>query len=415
MTRARFTGLACAAIAGIAVITWTIASREPDLSNVSVTTIRALARELDSVRQRLRIPGMSLAIAEGGRLTWAHGLGQAHVEKAIPAGPDTIYHLASVTKPFGTTVVLQLVEEGRLQLDAPLSGFGINMKRSAPVRVWHVMSHTSRDPPGTRYRYDGSAFGILDRIVEQVTGQSFASELASRITRPLALRHTAPNPYDPQIDVSGPWAWFLGISAPTDEGVAQARTTFTDFGADRRSIESSLAMGYARRNGQWIWPAGLFGPLEPMPHPTSLFAGGGLVASAPDVARFSVALDEHRLLSAETLGRAYTPIVSPSGEVLPYGLGWFVQQYQGTKLVWHHGQSFEASSLIVKIPERRITFVALANSDGLSRWRRLGDHGDVLASPVAVLFLNWLASRKDADDYAKVSTAGHEQNRLRSP
>jgi hypothetical protein len=57
----------------------------------------------------------------------------------------------------------------------------------------------------------------------------------------------------------------------------------------------------------------------------------------------------------------------------------------------------ESSSLIVKIPERQVTFVILANSDGLSRWRRLGDNADVTASPAATLFLNWYSTRKPVD------------------
>jgi hypothetical protein len=63
------------------------------------------------------------------------------------------------------------------------------------------------------------------------------------------------------------------------------------------------------------------------------------------------------------------------------------------KIVWHFGQAYESSALVVKIPERQLTFVALANSDGLSRGRRLGDYPDVLRSPVATLFLNWAANR----------------------
>jgi hypothetical protein len=61
--------------------------------------------------------------------------------------------------------------------------------------------------------------------------------------------------------------------------------------------------------------------------------------------------------------------------------------------VWHYGHGFESSSLIVKIPAARVTFVILANSDGLSRWRSLGDRADVLASPAARLFLNWYSAR----------------------
>jgi CubicO group peptidase (beta-lactamase class C family) len=82
-----------------------------------------------------------------------------------------------------------------------------------------------------------------------------------------------------------------------------------------------------------------------------------------------------------------------SGAEFPYGLGWFVQMHQGTKVVWHFGQGLESSALLLKIPERQLTFVVLANSDALSRGLQLGDYGDVLRSPFAKLFLNWVARR----------------------
>jgi CubicO group peptidase (beta-lactamase class C family) len=129
-----------------------------------------------------------------------------------------------------------------------------------------------------------------------------------------------------------------------------------------------------------------------MGHPTSLFTGGGLVSSAPDVARFSIALDDGRLVKPATLKRAWTAIVTPDGRTLPYGLGWFVQRDEGRTLVWHYGHFFETSTLIVKIPERRMTFVVLANADGLSRWRNLGK-GNLLTSPAAALFLRWYSNQ----------------------
>ena len=137
----------------------------------------------------------------------------------------------------------------------------------------------------------------------------------------------------------------------------------------------------------------LTGLMAPMQHPTFLFASAGLVASAPDVARFSIALDQGLLLKAPTLARAWTAGTLSSGAEFPYGLGWFVQMYQGTKVVWHFGEGLESSALLLKIPERHVTFVVLANSDALSQGFQLGDYGDVLRSPFARLFLNWVAGR----------------------
>ena len=144
----------------VAVSAW-YAVREPDLALVRVETLSDLERELEALRVRLRIPGMSVAVAEGERIVWTRGFGVANRERGTAAGPNTIHHLASLTKPYASTVVLQLVDEHRLDLDAPVSRFGIAIERSRPVTVGHLLSHTSGEPPGTSYRYDGNAFGAL--------------------------------------------------------------------------------------------------------------------------------------------------------------------------------------------------------------------------------------------------------------
>ncbi len=326
-------------------------------------TLAEFEQELDALRERLRIPGMSAAIAQDGEVVWARGFGWADREGGVPAGPESIYHLASLTKPFASTVLLQLVEEGRLDLDAPVSEFGIQMESDDTVRVWHLLSHTSSSPPGTRYRYDGYAFGELSKVVEDVSDRSFAAELTDRVIRPLQLRHTAPNPED-------------------------ERGAFGESGLDRTAIERNQVREYAPAWGRSIWPSGLVGPMRPMERPTSFHTSAGLVASAPDVARFSIALSEGALLSDSMRALAMRPVVTPAGDTLPYGLGWFVQEQSGVTLVWHYGQWFSSSSLIVKVPARRLTFVLLANSDGLSRLRRLGDHGNLLKSPAATAFLD---------------------------
>jgi CubicO group peptidase (beta-lactamase class C family) len=376
-------------ILALLLVLFVLAVREPDFARIQVSSLSDLERELEGLRKRLRIPGMSAAIAEGDRVVWTRGFGMANLERGVVAGPDTIYHLASVTKPIASTVLLQLVDEGRLDLNAQISDFGLTMERSVPVRVWHLLSHTSEEKPGNTYRYDGNVFGNLTKVIEQVTGRPFARELTDRIIRPLGLTHTAPNPGD----LHGVSSLVVSF-APSPQDVEAARAIFATSGLERGPIEAGLAIGYARRWGRSIWPTGLFGPMRPMPHGFTLSTTSGLVASAPDVARFSIALDQGRLLKDSTRQRAWTSVVTPEGKTLPYGLGWFVQQAQHFSLVWHYGHGFEASSLLIKLPEHRVTFVILANSDGLSRWRSLGDDGDLFASPAAVLFLNWYSGRQ---------------------
>jgi CubicO group peptidase (beta-lactamase class C family) len=397
MARARRVTLRIAGVVIVSLATAWLAFREPDLSHVPVDSLGQLEQELESLRVRLRIPGMSAAIAGKDRILWAHGFGMANLERRVAAAPDTIYPLASLTKPYSSTIVLQLVEAGRLGLDDPVSRFGITMERSTPVTVRHLLSHTSDEPPGTRYRYDGNAFGGLTQVVERATGEPFVKALTDRIIRPLALTQTAPNPGEPRAFRS------LVASVTVAPGdVAKAREVFSTSGLDREPIERMLAQGYARAWGRWMWPSGLLGPMSPIAHGFTLSTTGGLVASAPDVARFSMALDQGLLLSNESRTRAWTPPETADGARLPYALGWFVQIVRGRKIVWHYGHALESSSLIVKVPDDEATFVILANSDGLSRWRGLGDSGDVTVSPAATLFLNWYFS-------ASRGSAGREQ------
>jgi CubicO group peptidase (beta-lactamase class C family) len=111
-----------------------------------------------------------------------------------------------------------------------------------------------------------------------------------------------------------------------------------------------------------------------------------LVASVYDYARYIVALNEHRFLRPGTQAIAFTPAKSTTGRDLPYGLGWFVETVEGTKIIWHYGYWNSVSSLVVMVPERDLTFLAFANSDALSRGFDLG-RGSVVRSPAALIFL----------------------------
>src|SRR5262245_11689577 len=143
----------CAALLGVHAIFWSAPA-------VGRTSLADFERDLAAMRETFDIPGMSAAIAERGRIIWARGFGLANREESSVATSDTVYHLASVTKPYGATVVLQLVDEGKLDLDQPVSDFGIRMDTIGPdARVRHLLSHTSSGTPGTVFRYDGNTYG----------------------------------------------------------------------------------------------------------------------------------------------------------------------------------------------------------------------------------------------------------------
>jgi CubicO group peptidase (beta-lactamase class C family) len=314
-------------------------------------TLASFEVELDVLRQELKIPGLSAAVVKDGQLAWARGLGFADVENRIPATPETTYHLASVTKPFAALVIMQLVQDSKLSLDDPVSRYGVTLPEGDAVTVGHLMSHTSAGTPGARYQYDGARYGLLSQVVLAATGRSLQDWLFERILSPLAMDDTAPAP--PATCAGLPFA-------PTCERVYAA-----------------IARPYL-----------LDGEFNPVPgfYQDSFNAGAGLISTVLDLARFDAAIEANSLVTADTKEQMFTPTVSTSGQRLPYGLGWFTQSYRGARLIWHTGFSPPSTSaLFLKLPEEGLSFIVLANTDGLSRPFATGD-GDVLKSLVAVTF-----------------------------
>jgi CubicO group peptidase (beta-lactamase class C family) len=125
--------------------------------------------------------------------------------------------------------------------------------------------------------------------------------------------------------------------------------------------------------------------------PKILNASAGLVSTVRDLARFDGALDDGVLLTPESRQLAWSPFISLGGVRQPYGLGWFVQTSEGVPLVWHYGYWEQFSSLYLRLPQKRLTLILLANSGELSARFNLGA-GSVTESPFARLFLRMFAS-----------------------
>lgn len=305
---------------------------------------------LESLRQQAHIPAISVAISENQRIAWSKGYGSADLGANRTASDTTVYHFASLTKPFASAVLLQLREEGRISLDDPVADYGIVLPSPGIIRIRHLLSHTSSGTPGTTYSYDGDRFSLLDSVIARATGGTFATELVQRVLQPLALTSIAPNP---------------------------GGAAFSATGFDRTTYQANLARGYTYANGSYT----------PTAYPTLFSSAAGLTGSVRDLAAFSMALDRGDVLSPASRDLAFAPTISLAGDTLPYGLGWFSTRYRGERVVWHYGLWTAISSLIIKVPSRGLTFVVLANTDGLSSRYPLAS-GRLDTSPWARAFLD---------------------------
>ena len=314
------------------------------------TAQRQFASRLDQLRRELAIPGMSAIVMAHDTVLWEGTFGVADISSQRPVTPETQFHLASLTKTFASTVVLELVDQGLVGLDDPISQYGLALPGPGMIRVRHLLSHTSEGVPGAQFRYTGDRFVLLDQVIQRATGQSFAVRVMERIITPLALDHTAPNPRNEAFAVSG---------------------------RDLQTYRAAMATGYGIDDRKL--------PVH-VTYPGSFSSAAGLVSTARDVARYSTALDAGQFLTPATRILAYTPARGAGNRVLPYGLGWFVSQVRGHTLVWHYGYWTGNSSLIIKEPVRGLTFVVLSNSDQLSARFKLGS-GDLMSSTIAQAFV----------------------------
>lgn len=165
----------------------------------------AFRNHLETIRQTLRIPGMSVAVVHRQEVIFAEGFGYANLEDSIPATPDSPYGLASVTKPVAAVLIMQLVEEDLIDLDSPATRYGVELPNSPSLTVRHLLTHTSDGTPGTGFYYDGNRYGLLGGVIQGATGATFSQLLSQRILLPLHMQSTALNP----IESWGTWAHHL--------------------------------------------------------------------------------------------------------------------------------------------------------------------------------------------------------------
>lgn len=353
-----------------------------------------LSADLDRVRQALGIPGMAAAVVQDHRLVWAQGFGFADLDNRVEADTHTPFGLASVTKPIAATLIMQLVEDGTVDLDRPVADYGVDVPRRSEVTVRHLLTHTSEGEIGSIHNYNGNRYGLLGGVIEGATGRTFASLLSERILVPLAMTDTALNPISSWGDTS--LAGFEDLWRTL--GWGELFEHYPD-------VYGRLAQPY-QFGDDYATTAGMY-------HLTHNPAAG-LNSSVVDLAKFDIALDTGRLLGESVQREMLSPAVSTAGSRndLAYGLGWYVQDYDGIQLVWHAGRwPPSTSALYLKVPSRDLAFIVLANTDNLTvAYPDIGI-GDVTHSTLALAFfhhflfplqhghqapnIDWTASERD--------------------
>ena len=318
--------------------------------------ISNLETYLESLRVQAGIPGMSAAVVQDGEIVWEHGFGYQNVNARVRATPDTPYLVGDISATLAAVLLLQCVEEKRITLDDPLTKYVSYPEPGVTLR--QALSHTSTGV----FNYSPERFAQLGPVLEFCVPQPYPKTVAHRLLDRLAMRDSVPGTN-------------LGATEP---GVPN--DLFEQADMDRyRSVIERMAVPY-KVEGR--------GRLQQTDVPIDgIGATSGLVSTVRDLARLEKAIDSGLLLRDETMQQAWNPVAARDGGPAPMGLGWFVQPHRAGRVVWHFGMVANAySSLVVKLPDRHLAFILLANSSGLSAPFQLGS-GDITRSLFATLFL----------------------------
>ena len=327
----------------------------------SVPSPTAKADPIDDYIQaqmaRNHIPGVAVAVVRAGRIEKLAGYGIANLEWNAPVGPDTAFQLASATKPLTGTALMLLVQEGKLDLDAPVTRYLDDVPESwSAITIRHLASHSAgikddlgpiattlegyeamkRLPPefapGERSTYGISGYIALMVLIERVGGEPFATFMSSRLFQPLGIVSTC---FDNATDRDG-----IRVA-----DLIPNRASVYEWGAGRQRVFQFLFGAHA-------------------------YSAGGLYSTTADLARWIVALDTEMLLSLASQEDMWTPQRLLNGESASFSMGWVVGSYRGQRTVGRSGGPALAD--ILRFPDARLTVIVLANQQRLYPWLAQG-------------------------------------------
>jgi CubicO group peptidase (beta-lactamase class C family) len=348
----------------------------PDLSDL----IQAIDSDLPLALDGYGMPGVAIAIIRDGEVAWVQGYGLADTERGAPVTPETVFQVASLSKTVAAWGVMHLVEEGRLDLDAPAEQY-LTRWRLPPsefdangVTIGRLLSHTAGlslhgypgfppdaplpsleeslsgatngagsvyvlQEPGSGHAYSGGGYTLLQLIVEEVTGEPFADYMQREILTPLGMSHSA-------------YVW-------TPE------------------LQPMTATGY---------------DAEGRPEPNFLFtaqAAAGLYSTASDFGSFIAAAMSgpkgepagRGILSPQTVALMTSPHPEANGE---YGMGYAMETLpDGTHVASHYGGNIGWAAYYALLVDQGEGIVILTNSD----------NGFSLIEDITGLWADWLANR----------------------
>ncbi|MCC7433398.1 MAG: beta-lactamase family protein [Methanoregulaceae archaeon] len=337
----------------------------------------ALADEVDDlIRAEMKarqIPGASVLVTKDDKVIKRSVYGKANVELDVDMSTDSVFESGSIGKTFTAVVILQLVEEGKLSLDDPLSK---HFEKAPPtwsaITLRHMLGHTTglKDyalVPGLgladRWTRDEWIDGMIKLPLDFPTGAAFAYSNSNYLLLGLVAEKVGGKP----------------IMELTKERIIDKIGLKRSFVAEPLPIIPHRVSGYLKQGGV------LFNGLDI----AAGYGDGSLINSPEDLAAFERALREGKLLKPETVTLMQTAGLLPTGRKTGYGLGWFIRETNKVRMVTHGGNTGGFGSSIFRVPSANLTIVLMTNMFDVP--------GDSIAQKIAEVYVPELRPRKLAE------------------
>ena len=304
------------------------------------------------------LPALSIALVDDQQVVWAKGFGFADPKRKVPATAETVYRVGSVSKLFTDIAVMQLVEQGKVDLDAPITRYLPNFRPRNPfpkaITLRQLMSHRSglvREPPVGNYfettepplartiaslnetelvyapefrtKYSNAAIATVGYVLERTQGEPFAKYLKRAVLDPLGLERSSFE-RTPEItkDLAKAYMWTIDgrvFEAPTFElGMSPAGSMYTTV-TDMGRFMSALFAGGRGTKGQMLKPS--------------------------------------------SIGEMWTPQFAPPGQKTGYGIGFGIGEFEGHRTVGHGGAIYGFATTLKAMPDDKLGVVVVTTKD----------------------------------------------------
>jgi CubicO group peptidase (beta-lactamase class C family) len=364
-----------------------------EASGLSDGQIREISQIASATLETNHLPGLSVAVWKDEHL-WSAGFGKADLEQDVPVTPQSMFRTASVAKWFTATAAMRLVEDGKLDLDAPIQRYCTAFpEKEWPITARQLLTHTS----GIRHNRGDNGEKQDTEAERRALEQLIQRELSTQYTRyvdvvkPLDTFKSDPLVFQPGTRVLYSSLGYRVLGCVL-EGAAKSpyrklmrdlvfepagMTAITE--DDVQAIVPNRVAGYSRPSDGVMVRAAFRDVSENLP-------AGGWLSTATDLVRFAVAFQSGKLVKAATRDTMVahptladgTPTPNPFGDPrYYYGLGIMVGPAGGQAALFHTGGQSGASALLFWFPEQRVAVALLTNRDGSaireSLARRIGE------------------------------------------